>query len=95
MTRNGNRDGAASGNNQMPVGVTSVSDRLGRFLSRRGGQRFCAECLTRAVPFRDTEQARRAAGGLAAHSAYRIEDDGDCSRCNNTRRTIRALWVGL
>jgi hypothetical protein len=40
--------------------MTAVSDRLGRFLSRHGGQRFCAECLVRAVPLRDTEQARRA-----------------------------------
>ena len=33
---------------------TAISDRLARFLSRHGGQRFCVECLARAIPGSET-----------------------------------------
>jgi hypothetical protein len=75
--------------------MPTVSARMSTFLARHAGERFCDECLVREMPLRDSEQARRAAGVLAARTAYRVEDDADCSRCDRVRRTIRALQAWL
>jgi hypothetical protein len=75
--------------------MTTVSARMGTFLANHAGERFCEECLVREMPLRHSEQARRAAGVLAARTAYRIEDDADCSRCDRIRQTIRTLRAWL
>ena len=75
--------------------MPTVSARMGTFLAHHAGERFCDECLVREMPLRDSKQARRAARVLAARTAYRVEDDADCSRCDRIRRTIRALRAWL
>jgi hypothetical protein len=75
--------------------TVSVQRRLSEFLVRHGGQRFCIDCLGRAVADRNVMRVRRAVAMLSADPGYRAEEDADCTQCGNTKRTVRALWVGL
>ena len=75
------------------MGLT-VSDRVRRFLTHNGGQRFCNECLARQMQIRNIEQTRGAITALAVDPAYRVED-ADCSHCGETRRTVMVMWGGL
>ena len=64
------------------------------FLMRRGGQRFCAECVTRATRMRNVAAVARVIKTLASSPDYRVEEV-ECSRCERTALTIRKLWTGL
>lgn len=75
-------------------GGMNVTGRVGDFLITNSGQRFCDDCLTRALPLRNGAQAKRATKALATDPGYRHEV-AECGKCGNTKPTIRALWGGL
>lgn len=69
-------------------------EKVRAFLSRNGGQRFCDDCLARALGFRGSTRALRASATLAKEGDFRREAAA-CSRCSRTGGTIMALWVGV
>ena len=83
----------AQGNNRRGSHYEHLAS-VTEFLMRHGGRRFCAECVARAVRVRNVAAARRAMKALASDADYRVEE-GDCSRCERTALTIRALWMGM
>jgi len=46
------------------------------------------------VKARTVPPVERAIKGLASDAGYRVEE-GDCSNCERTTLTIRALWTGM
>ena len=74
--------------------ATNTQNRVAEFLTRHGGQRFCASCVARAVRIRSTAPVMRAMKALASDAGYRVEEV-ECSRCDRMALTIRALWTGM
>jgi hypothetical protein len=72
----------------------STQQDVASFLMHHGHQRYCAKCLARAVNARSVPPVERAIKDLGKGSGYRVED-ADCSRCERTALTIRALWTGM
>ena len=72
----------------------STKQAVANFLLRHGHRAFCARCLARAVKARTVPLVERAMRDLAT-SSYRVEAGGECSNCERTTVTIRALWTGV
>jgi hypothetical protein len=72
----------------------STKQAVADFLLSHGHQRFCASCVARVVKARTVPPVTRALKELDATPGYRVEE-GDCSNCERTTLTIRALWTGL
>jgi hypothetical protein len=72
----------------------STKQAVADFLLSHGHQRFCASCVARAVKARTVPPVVRAVKDLGATPGYRVEE-ADCSNCERTTQTIRALWTGL
>ena len=74
--------------------AANIQHRVTEFLVHNGGKRFCAPCVARAVRLRSTAPVMRAMKALANDPGYRVEE-AECSRCDRTALTIRALWTGM
>ena len=72
----------------------TTKQAVAEFLLRHGHQSFCASCVARAVKALTVPPVERAIKGLASDAGYRVEE-GDCSNCERTTLTIRALWTGM
>jgi hypothetical protein len=64
------------------------------FIMRGRHQPFCAKCVAKALNARDALPIWRAMKDLAKDPGYRVEE-ADCSNCERTTLTIRALWTGM
>lgn len=74
--------------------ATNTQHRVVKFLMQHGSQRFCAKCVAAVVRLPSVGPVERAIRALASDTGYRVEE-ADCSRCDRTALTIRALWTGM
>jgi hypothetical protein len=72
----------------------TIQENVTAFLLQHGHQRFCARCVARGVKARTVPPVERAMKDLGATPGFRVEE-ADCSRCEQTTLTIRALWTGM
>lgn len=72
----------------------AIQPDIAAVLLHHGHLSFCARCLVRAVKARSVALVERAMKDLGATPGYRVEE-ADCSQCERTTVTIRALWTGM
>ena len=69
--------------------------RLREFLTRRGGQAFCDDCLRRNLSVKNRHPVQQATRAILREGPAYRRDTTFCAGCGNERPTTRVFGIGL